>query len=50
MNRIKVETLFLVVCLAVCVWGCGDSDGGPVDPVGPDDELGLMYDDPAECW
>ena len=37
------------MCLAVCVWGCGDSDGGPVDPVGPNDELGLMYDDPVSA-
>ena len=49
MNRIKIETLFLVVCLAVFVLGCGDTEDAPVDPVGPDDELGLMYDDPADA-
>ena len=49
MNRIKIGTAFLTVCLAVCAWGCGDSDDGPVDPVGPDDESGLMYDNPADA-
>ncbi len=49
MNAIKIEMVFLLVCLTVCIWGCGDSDDGPVDLVGPTDEMGLMYDNPAEA-
>lgn len=49
MIQYKIGTAFLIMWLAVAVWGCGDSDGGPVDPVGSNDENGLMYDDPAEA-
>lgn len=47
MIQLKIGTVFLIVCLSV--WGCGDSDDDHVDPVKPDDEHGLMYDDPAEA-
>lgn len=47
MRQMKIGTAFLIVWLTVSVGGCGDSDDGPADPVGPDDESGLMYDDPA---
>ena len=49
MTQIKIGTAFLIVWLSVSVWGCGDSDDGPVNRVGPDDELGLLYDNPAEA-
>ena len=49
MMQMKIGTAFLIVWLAVSVWGCGDSDDGPVDSVSPVDENGLFYDDPAEA-
>lgn len=49
MIKIKMLAVLLMLCFTFAFWGCGDSDDGPVDPVEPDDELGLMYDDPAEA-
>ena len=49
MIQYKIGTAFLIVWLALAVWGCGDSDDGPADPVSPDGDDGLMYDDPAEA-
>ena len=49
MMQMKEVALLLIVCFSVAVWGCGDSDDGLIDPVGPGDEHGLMYDDPAQA-
>ena len=49
MMQMKEVALLLIVCFSVAFWGCGDSDGGPVNPVEPDVELELMYDDPAQA-
>ena len=49
MIRIKILAVLLIAWISVSFLGCGDSDDGPVNPVEPDVELGLMYDDPAQA-
>lgn len=49
MIKIKILAVLLIAWISVSFLGCGDSDDGPVNPVEPDVELGLMYDDPAQA-
>ena len=49
MIKIKILAVLLIAWFSVSFLGCGDSGDGPIDPVETDDELGLMYDDPAQA-
>ncbi len=49
MIKIKILAVLLIAWISVSFLGCGDSDDGLIDPVGPGDEHGLMYDDPAQA-
>ncbi len=49
MIKTKIFAVLLIAWISVSFLGCGDSDDGPVNPVEPDVELELMYDDPAQA-
>ncbi|MDE0186418.1 MAG: hypothetical protein OXP71_13350 [Candidatus Poribacteria bacterium] len=49
MIKTKIFAVLLIAWISVSFLGCGDSEDGPVNPVEPDVELELMYDDPAQA-